>query len=72
MRGRRPNHFLDLILTVLTLGLWLIVWEVPAPGHAGLWVGGGATHPLPECPRMSLDDQRGVSQWPTFVSSGVL
>jgi len=26
VQGRRPNHLLHLILTVLTLGLWLFVW----------------------------------------------
>lgn len=26
VRGRRPNHLLHLILTVLTLGAWGIVW----------------------------------------------
>lgn len=26
VRGHRPNHLLHLILTLLTLGLWAIVW----------------------------------------------
>ena len=26
VKGRRPNHLLHLILTVLTLGLWAFVW----------------------------------------------
>jgi hypothetical protein len=26
VKGRRPNHILHLILTVLTLGVWAIVW----------------------------------------------
>lgn len=26
VKGRRPNHLLHLILSVLTLGLWLFVW----------------------------------------------
>lgn len=26
VKGHRPNHLLHLILTILTLGLWLIVW----------------------------------------------
>lgn len=29
-KGHRPNHLLHLILTVLTLGLWAIVWIVVA------------------------------------------
>lgn len=28
--GRRPNHVLHIILSVLTLGLWLIVWFLVA------------------------------------------
>lgn len=28
--GRRPNHVLHLILSILTLGLWLIVWLIVA------------------------------------------
>lgn len=24
--GRRPNHLLHLVLSILTLGLWLLVW----------------------------------------------
>lgn len=27
-KGHRPNHILHLILTILTLGLWLIVWII--------------------------------------------
>lgn len=26
VRGQRPNHILHLILTLITLGLWAIVW----------------------------------------------
>jgi hypothetical protein len=26
VKGHRPNHLLHLILTLVTLGLWLIVW----------------------------------------------
>lgn len=26
VKGRRPNHLLHLILTLLTFGFWLIVW----------------------------------------------
>lgn len=26
VRGKRPNHLLHLILTIVTLGLWGIVW----------------------------------------------
>lgn len=26
VRGKRPSHILHLLLTVLTLGLWLLVW----------------------------------------------
>lgn len=26
VRGRRPNHVLHLILSLLTLGCWLLVW----------------------------------------------
>jgi hypothetical protein len=25
-KGHRPNHILHLILTLITLGIWLIVW----------------------------------------------
>lgn len=28
--GRRPNHILHVILSVITLGLWLIVWFLVA------------------------------------------
>ena len=28
VKGRRPNHVLHLLLTLLTLGLWLPVWAV--------------------------------------------
>ncbi len=28
VKGRRPNHILHLLLSVFTLGLWLIVWVV--------------------------------------------
>jgi hypothetical protein len=27
-RGHRPNHILHLILTLVTLGLWAIVWII--------------------------------------------
>lgn len=30
VKGRRPNHLLHLVLSVLTLGLWLIVWAALA------------------------------------------
>ena len=30
VRGRRPNHILHLLLSVLTLGWWLIVWLIIA------------------------------------------
>jgi hypothetical protein len=30
VKGKRPNHALHLLLTVLTLGLWAIVWIVVA------------------------------------------
>ena len=26
VKGRRPNHLLHLILTIVTLGVWVIVW----------------------------------------------
>jgi hypothetical protein len=26
VKGRRPNHLLHLVLTILTAGLWLFVW----------------------------------------------
>ena len=26
IKGRRPNHVLHLILSLLTLGVWLLVW----------------------------------------------
>jgi hypothetical protein len=28
VRGRRPNHILHLLLSIFTLGIWLIVWLV--------------------------------------------
>lgn len=28
VRGQRPNHVLHLLLSVVTLGLWLVVWAV--------------------------------------------
>lgn len=28
VRGRRPNHLLQLVLSILTLGLWLIGWYI--------------------------------------------
>jgi len=31
-RGKRPNHILHLILTILTFGIWGIVWAVLAIG----------------------------------------
>ena len=37
VKGHRPNHLLHLILTILTLGLWLIVW-------AGVSIAGGEKH----------------------------
>lgn len=30
VKGHRPNHILHLLLTVLTLGLWAIVWIIVA------------------------------------------
>lgn len=30
VRGHRPNHLLHLILTLLTGGLWLIIWLIIA------------------------------------------
>lgn len=27
-KGHRPNHILHLILTILTLGIWAIVWII--------------------------------------------
>jgi hypothetical protein len=30
VKGHRPNHVLHLILSVLTAGLWLIVWAIIA------------------------------------------
>ena len=26
VRGRRPNHLLHLVLSVITFGIWLFVW----------------------------------------------
>jgi hypothetical protein len=34
VRGQRPNHALHLILTLLTVGLWAIVWVAVS------WLGG--------------------------------
>lgn len=28
VKGHRPNHLLHLILSIITLGLWLIVWLI--------------------------------------------
>lgn len=28
IRGRRPNHLLHLVLSIITLGIWLIVWAL--------------------------------------------
>lgn len=28
VKGHRPNHVLHLILSIITLGLWLIVWLI--------------------------------------------
>jgi len=30
VRGHRPNHILHLILSIITLGVWLIVWLLVA------------------------------------------
>ena len=30
VRGRRPNHVLHLLLSIVTLGLWLPVWAILA------------------------------------------
>jgi hypothetical protein len=30
VRGHRPNHVLHLILTLVTLGIWAIVWILVA------------------------------------------
>jgi len=30
VKGHRPNHVLHLILSIVTLGLWLIVWLIVA------------------------------------------
>ena len=30
VQGRRPNHVLHLILTLVTLGVWVIVWILVA------------------------------------------
>lgn len=30
VRGHRPNHILHLILSIITLGVWLIVWILVA------------------------------------------
>ena len=34
VRGRRPNHVLHLVLTIVTFGFWAIVW-------LALWIFGG-------------------------------
>ena len=28
VRGRRPNHILHVILSVITLGVWLLIWAL--------------------------------------------
>ena len=33
--GRSPNHLLHLVLSVITFGLWLVVWLLLAVGTAG-------------------------------------
>jgi hypothetical protein len=30
VKGHRPNHILHLILTIITLGIWLIIWILVA------------------------------------------
>lgn len=30
VKGKRPNHVLHLILTLVTFGLWLIIWIILA------------------------------------------
>lgn len=30
VRGKRPNHVLHLILTLITLGFWVVVWAALA------------------------------------------
>ena len=32
VKGRRPNHLLHVILSVITAGLWIIVWILIAVG----------------------------------------
>lgn len=33
VQGRRPNHVLHLLLSIVTLGLWLIVWLIVGITH---------------------------------------
>lgn len=33
--GTAPNHLLHLVLSVLTAGIWLIVWLLVAAGKVG-------------------------------------
>ena len=41
--GRRPNHVLHLLLTLLTFGLWIIVWALLTFGvHADVYA---SAHP---------------------------
>ena len=39
VRGRRPNHVLHLLLSIVTVGLWLIIWVL-------LVIGGGERRAL--------------------------
>ena len=32
VRGHRPSHLLHLILSIITLGLWLVVWVLVSLG----------------------------------------
>lgn len=40
--GKKVNHILHLILSVLTLGLWLIVWLLVGIGAASQETGGSS------------------------------
>lgn len=33
--GTKPNHILHLILTIITFGLWLLIWPLISVGKLG-------------------------------------
>lgn len=63
VKGKRPNHILHLILTLLTFGLWILVWI-----NVASWGGERRTTlRLHEDGRLVEDAQRpgAFKNWPT-------